>query len=621
MKRIILFLLFFYLFHNSAFSQLLGTGRSDDQYRGTVTEDIVWGPGNPHYPYPNNIVYVGSTVASERILTINNGYALTLSTGLTMQMTQTGSELRNNGSFLAEGGTIVNTRDIINNGTITIQPGTALTIRNITNNGTLRLNADAYGMASLIVRSSYSGTGTTETQLYLTGGASISGNRWHYVSTPVDQAPVSVFTANPANLDFAQYVESRVTGTDMLAGWVGWDGWLYSPWGEYDPGNAFNTLDLGKGYNYYNATNTTRTIVGAINISDVTVPLSRANYTHPDYQGWNLIGNPFSSCIDWEIVYNNGDIPPGMNNAVYFTLNGGFASYVNLVGTGGGTQFIPPAQGFFVKATQPGESLDLRGANDSYLDIRVHNVDQMRYKGLHENINRTSLVPLVRLKLENDTDSNDLVVRFDAKATLLFDKMFDAYKFSKTAGNLNIWTKTGNVDYSINGLPFPETKVEIPVGLNVKTPGTFRLLSNELNKLEDYSVTLRDLVTNHIVDLKKGESILFNTPAGLIEDRFVLTVANLTTGIPEIPVGEKKFSVYSSSGIINILSLTDEFGNTRGSVTIFDLTGRKIYQDDNTEWQGSGDLKQITMNSGAKGLIFVEIKAGQRRYIEKVILH
>jgi hypothetical protein len=222
------------------------------------------------------------------------------------------------------------------------------------------------------------------------------------------------------------------------------------------------------------------------------------------------------------------------------------------------------------------------------------------------------------LKFENKTDSDDLVVRFDPEATFAVDKKFDAYKFSKTASVISTWTKAGNVDYSINSLPFPETSVEVPVGINVKTAGIYKLSSNELNKLENYSVTLKDLSTNITVDLKKGGIMVFNAPAGMTEDRFVLTVTNITTSIPEVPLTDKKFSIYSSSGNINILSLTDEFNNIPGSINIYDLTGRKILQQSKVEWHSNGELKQIMLNSTEQGLFIVEIKAGNKKYVEKV---
>ncbi len=136
--------------------------------------------------------------------------------------------------------------------------------------------------------------------------------------------------------------------------------------------------------------------------------------------------------------------------------------------------------------------------------------------------------------------------------------------------------------------------------------------------MDNYSVTLKDLATNITVDIKKGDIMVFNSPAGTIEDRFVLTVSNLTTGLPPVNIPDKKFSIYSTSGILNILSLTDDFINSPGSITIYDLSGRKIKQQTNLLWNGSGELKQISLGTVEKGMIFVEIKAGNKKYVEKV---
>ena len=155
-----------------------------------------------------------------------------------------------------------------------MEPGSAMTVRRIVNNGILRLNSLEYQMASMIVSLSYSGArGTTETQVYLTGGTASGKNYgWHYVSSSVDGVPVSVFSSSPSVLDFAQYAEARVTGTDQEIGWVCNDGYLYT--GSYDYSNSFSTLTLGKGYNYWSSETTIRTISGSLNFAGVDIPLS-----------------------------------------------------------------------------------------------------------------------------------------------------------------------------------------------------------------------------------------------------------------------------------------------------------------------------------------------------------
>ncbi len=130
--------------------------------------------------------------------------------------------------------------------------------------------------------------------------------------------------------------------------------------------------------------------------------------------------------------------------------------------------------------------------------------------------------------------SRDAVVRFDEKAQLTFDGNFDAYSLGRGLGPMSIWTKLNGIDYAINAIPYPETSIDIPVGIHAENAGTLSLRSNELNGLENYNVTLKDKMTNTVIDLKKGDKLAFSTSAGEFEDRFVLTISNITTGSEEI---------------------------------------------------------------------------------------
>jgi hypothetical protein len=256
-------------------------------------------------------------------------------------------------------------------------------------------------------------------------------------------------------------------------------------------------------------------------------------------------------------------------------------------------------QGFFVHVNTPSSGVTFTLPTTAKTHDYYY---QLRYKGDGEKGKVSSSIPKVRLKFENQKGNDDLILRFDEKATNAFDKKSDAYKFSKTGKAISTWTKTGNVDYSINTLPFPETSVDVPVAIYASEAGIYKLSSNELKNLDNYSVTLKDISTNITIDLKKGAIMVFNAPAGVTENRFILTVTNITTSVPEISLPAKKFSIYSSGATINILSLTDEFNNIPGSVNIYDLTGRIVMQESNVEWQSNGELRKINLTPAEQGL-------------------
>lgn len=581
MKRIIIVLLSFTLSLNLTFAQT-GDGSSGNPYTGTLIESRTWYPDS----YPGGIIYALN-------ITIPSGLTLTISPG------------QFNGGLVQFGNYSLT---IDAGGTFVINPQTNVTVRTIVNNGAMRLESfvNEPGVASLIHRF-YSGTGVVETELYLSGGTTPQNDyKWHYISVPVENVPVSTFPT----LNLAQYIESLVTGADNYPGWVASDGWSYNSGTITGP--TFSILDLGAGYNYYSATPETITLTGDLNINDVTVSVT-CGFGFPDYQGYNLLGNPFASCLDWDYIIKNF-YPSFVNNAIYYTSNGSIASYVDGIGTDGGSGTIPPLQGFFVKATANNNNVILP------FEARTHNLDQQRYKkkSTGESYSSSDTISFVRLQLKNAPDSADLVVRFNNKATADADKMFDAYEFSKTAGAVNIWSTAGSVAYSINGLPFPESAVSIPVGMNIKTAGTFKLSSNELKNLDYYSVILKDLATSKTADLKKGEFIEFEAAEGMTEDRFIIVITKSATAVPEYSSTEKEFKIYFSSGLINIMPLSDDYSNAGGSVTIYDLAGSKVFQQNNIDWQGSGVLKQFTPQPFWRGIYMVEVKAGSRKVVRKI---
>lgn len=581
MKRLVFALSGLVLFSLPLFSQLSGDGTSANPYTGTIGSNTTWIPGD----FPTDTIYAGD-------ISVTGGAVLTISFGIF-----------NGGMVLFGPGS---TLTIGSGSSVIINPGNAIDVPAIANSGTLRLNSYAgeEGVASLIHDSYTSTGGTAEIRLFLLGGTSSGGDPiWHYVSLPVTGITAASFNTN----NLVQYVESLVTTADNYTGWVAYDGYQYST-GNTLPAYSFSTLDIGKGYNYYYGSDQTFTITGTFNIADQAIPLT-CGTGFPDYQGYNLIGNPFAATIDW----NSVTVPVDVNDAIYFTNNGTISSYVNGIGDLGGTGSIPPLQGFFVKA-EANSSITLPAS------ARTYDQFQLRYKkGIEATTSGSDTISFVRLKIGNPSDSTELVVRFNAKATYGFDKQFDAYKFSKTSGAVSMWTSTGTISYSINGLPFPETSIDLPVGVNVKVAGTYRVSSPELNKLDNYNITLKDINTGQTVDLKSGGSIDFNASTGLTESRFILTITNKLTGVSGPETSGEGFKIFASRGKINVVLLSEDYDNTFGSITIYDVSGNRILQK-NVIWNFGETPVQLGTGSFVNGIYLVEVKSGVHRVVKKISL-
>ena len=484
-----------------------------------------------------------------------------------------------------------------------LRPGAEATLGSLTNSGTLRLEEDVTGISSLIF-SSYSGN-PADIQLFLPGGGGVGTYKWHYISSPVTGLAATVFSST--TVDLAKYYENLIT-TDQNNGWVAVDGWVYLPVPGHFGGPTFSNLDAGHGYNHFFRNDHTYTFSGIFNTGNVTIPLDYNSINSaPDYpsaQGFNLLGNPFPSCLDWGQIAATLD--PSIGQAIYFNKSGGFASWASGVGTNGGTGTIPPMQGFFVKAYAKNTSVLLPAS------ARVHSVTQTRYKKGSE------IIPLVRLKLEDLLNSDDAVVRFDVKATAGIDNAFDAYKFSKTASSVGIWTTTGVADLSINGLPFPDPIVEIPVSVYSSVAGSLKISGSQIDGLENYMVTLTDNVNNITIDLKTTPTLTFNAPGGIVANRFILKVGTISTAVPEIINSDKSFNIYSSDGTLNIQTLSDSWNGVKSNVTILDMTGKLMIIKENIYFT-KGEIKQIPFSTHS-GIYFVEINSGVKRFVEKVVV-
>ena len=430
----------------------------------------------------------------------------------------------------------------------------------------------------------------------------IEDYKWHYISIPVSSLSASIFTAT--TLDLAQFIESRPS-TSMLQGWVAYDGYIYSTGGTGGP--TFSSLSPGKGYDFWDDSDNTFTFGGSLNTSNVTMSLGYSGM--PSIHGFNLLGNPFSSGLDWDDIIEGVYFayPANTSKSLYFTRDNTQCTYAAGVGIPSDVNgIIPPMQGFFTKTYATGNSITLPAA------ARTHNNIHSRYKG-------DEPIPLVRLAIFENTVSNDeTVVRFDEAAKSDLDNDFDAVKMFLSDTKTTIHTSVGGVDYAINGLPFPETSVEIPVIVNVTTTGMHKISTTQLQGLDSYYIYLIDNLTSTELDLKDTPDLSFSAPAGKISDRFILKISTTPTGTEDPQVKPGQFIIYHGYDLINIQPLADDWAGMPASVRLMDMSGKSITDMQNVEFQRNSLVRMQAPK--AKGMYFVEIRSGVRRYVGKVVV-
>jgi hypothetical protein len=369
---------------------------------------------------------------------------------------------------------------------ITIQSGAVLTIGatgKLTVNGSLTNNA---GAAGLVVNSG--GSLIEHSGVAATVKRNIASNEWHIISAPISDAKAGMFEGF--------YLQKHTESTNKYS----------------DITDVGENLIPMQGFALYGSTGVSPALFsGPLNKGSISFTTSLSDAPG---EGWNLVGNPYPSSIDWnsnDIVKNNIEL------ATYCHVtyseseleNYGWATFISGIGTNGGSQYFAPCQGFFVKANAEIGSVTMNNG------ARLHNATTF-FK------NANAVPNLIRLQVSGNGYKDEAVVRFVPEATAEFDGNYDAHKlFGDVAAAAQVFT-TGQNQLSINSLP--ETNM-VPVGVKIGTTGTYTIAATEINDMP--YATLEDTKTGIFTELAKS-SYTFNFTPGEDEMRFKLHFSALS---------------------------------------------------------------------------------------------
>jgi subtilisin family serine protease len=380
---------------------------------------------------------------------------------------------------------------------------------------------------------------TAYVERYITKYGSASDNKYHFISSPVfSQAIIPQFgdPLNNSTNDFYKFAENTYK-------WINLRGDIVN---SINPDFETNFV-VGRGYLVAYDADGTKTFAGTLNTGNQLINISRST-TDPVTSGWNLVGNPYPSTIDWDA--ENGWTKSNLNNAIYITRDGGWAAFVGGEGTNGGTPYIASGQGFFVSAANVGSGF--LGMTNS---VRVHNATSF--------FKKPKSGQLARLQVSGNGFADEAIIRLLPEATDEFDGEFDAIKlFGFNDASAQIYS-LGSDPLTINSMK-PETR-EVPIGIRAKSEGTYTIAATEINAMN--YVTLLDTKTGTTTDLT-AKPYTFQFTAGENEQRFKLLFYN-SFGIE---AQSSNAGVYSHHKTVYI-KLN---GNDRGDLFIYTITGQLI---------------------------------------------
>ncbi len=485
----------------------------------------------------------------------------------------------------------------ITTGALTVTAG-----KYITANGTTTLNSaeclvlksDATGTASFIDNGTITITnsGSAKVERYLTPYAGPTDSQYHFFSSPVAGQQIrSEFVSLPNTTnDF--YAWGETTNE-----WINTKNLLDGSWNS----GFENTFTQGKGYLVSYPSTVTKNFIGTPYTSTDGLTMN-CSYTTGKGNGWNLLGNPFPSPIDWESITKTN-----MDDALYYYDNTA-ANYRYYVGSSGGlnggSQYIPAMQGFMVHATSASGTPN----------IKMKNSDRVQY-GLNTYYKSESMTSnILDLNVEGNGYNDYTRVCFYGSATSEFDGRYDAYKmWSYNTKVPQIYTITpANTSLAINTLP--ESVLEggtVPLNFKASTTGTYTLTAEKINTFSATYITLEDKATNTLQKLNDKPVYTFTaTPQDAI-NRFVLHFKDATS-IPE-PTTDKGIVVSFINGIVKVE--TDLIG-VSGDIKVSDMNGRTVAVSKYI----SGTATTFHLNV-KPGVYMVSLYTANQIYSQKVLVY
>lgn len=406
---------------------------------------------------------------------------------------------------------------------ITVMPGAKLTLNNgqtLTSTQSFTLQNDASGTGTFV-----NNGGTLTTASASVGFNMLFGRNW-MVSSPISNATSAVFdAAATTSNNLSYYNETNNTWPQVT--------------------DNTTALTVGKGYIAKTNASKTITFTGTLNDGNKAIELTK---TTGDFAGYNLVGNPYPSYLDWSAV---AAANPDVMSTIWYRTRTNSSIYVfetyNATGNVSSsnsqtlvTKLIPPMQAVWVYANAP-TTLNLTNA------MRFH-ADNVGNQLKSASADRQVL----RLMVSNGTNSDETVVYSDAKAINAFDAYDSPKMFNNDAAIPELYTTAGTENLVINGLSELKAGMEIPVAFKTSSKGNFTLQIGKQSILNsDMDVLLKDKVTNKLIDLTSENAYSFTSEASSGADRFVLILksADNATGLKETTEAVVVDAIYNNQQI------------------------------------------------------------------------
>jgi len=502
----------------------------------------------------NLTTYTSATLANDGTATV---------TASTFNISGSSSTLSNTGTFNVGPTSIIN-----------LTGATA----GVTNSGTFTLQSTSAGSAAIgTIPSGTSGfSGQYAVQRYLSGGSTTSGGRYVYRGYRIMSSPVNAGLVGGQYPYTLNYIATNaiVSGAKSTYSTVAGNPTLYAYSEDYAVSNASFTggnfkgitdisvltnpytlaitsngtskaLYVGNGFFFFFRGDNTHSLTGTPSktsypfvapesvVFTASGNLNQGSYTVNNWQtgsgllytsvtgnstviGFNMVGNPYASTIDWETT-NSGGIALTNVDPTAYVLNpvtNQYSTYSASTHTGNPVSFtgkIASGQGFFVKANNTGAAITFNEtAKSASTVIGTGSGNMMMGTPLAQ-----TKPQLLRLRLTIDSlNYDDIAIGFNSSASSKYSVWEDSAYLPGNApeGLAALTTDSIPVALSVNFLPLPKlTSQIINLKVTATNSGRLTLEKTQLDSLPKiYEIWLMDKYKKDSLDIRHNATYAFD---------------------------------------------------------------------------------------------------------------
>ncbi len=293
----------------------------------------------------------------------------------------------------------------------------------------------------------------------------------------------------------------------------------------YFRGDKTTHLSKKTTYPYVGPESVTFTTTGALNQGTYNVVswtgyggllYTQSNTGNVNVRGFNLVGNPYASSIDFSLFSNTTSTAPiyGVNVIptiwIYNFNTNHYDTYtVGSVPSGTATNIIPSGQGFYVRSSNSGSSLVFR--ETAKITQQVTGTNSLLGTPLAQSDNKSYM----RLKLITDSINNDdIVIGFRGTSATTFNENEDSEFMPGNGAPEGLASLTSdNIKASVKWLPLPKgnNNQKIKLFANVAGSGLYTFKMTDLKELPViYNVWLMDNYKKDSLDIRANNTYAFN---------------------------------------------------------------------------------------------------------------